>query len=108
VVAHNSSTWARDGTAGSPANRGYGDATGRVHGELPTAEELREYSPDELKSLRDELERSVWFRQQGFLEFYSGLAENEELAGLGEGGNHGPRLAAEEALIRSIYKLLKH
>jgi hypothetical protein len=86
------------GTPGSAANRGYVDGSGRFHTYggtgLPTVQDLRHYSRDELLALRQELVQSVAARNQGHVE-------------LGQQGRHGDVQALEQALIRSIDKLLQ-
>jgi RHS repeat-associated protein len=82
---------------GNPTNRGYLDNTGRFHNYggtgLPRPEDLRYYSNDELLSLRAELEVSVHSR-----------ILNNRLHGFNPA--HAERQAEEQALIRSITKLL--
>jgi hypothetical protein len=91
---------ARDGkgTPGSAANRGYVDRTGRFHTHggtgLPTVQDLRHYSVDELQLLRQELGQSTAARIQNNIRF--GFKPSE-----------GERQAAEQALIRAIDKLLQ-
>jgi hypothetical protein len=91
---------ARDGkgTPGSAENRGYVDGTGRFHTHggtgLPTVQDLRHYSVDELKLLRQELEQSTAARIQNNAWF-------------GHKPSEGERQAAEQALVRAIDKLLQ-
>jgi hypothetical protein len=69
------------------------DVTGKVHGHLPEAQDLRARSEDELRKLRDELHQSV--------------AERIRVTKvLGSDPAHGERQAREQALIRQIDKLL--
>jgi hypothetical protein len=86
------------GTPGSAANRGYVDRTGRFHTHggtgLPTVQDLRHYSVDELRLLRQELQQSTAARIQNNIRF--GFKPSE-----------GERQAAEQALIRAIDKLLQ-
>jgi len=69
------------------------DSTGKVHGELPKPEDLKNYCPDELTQLKDELKKSVQQR----------IKKNIEL---GSDKSHGQRQAAEQQLIKSIEKYL--
>jgi RHS repeat-associated protein len=69
------------------------DATGKVHGDLPRAKELRGLSDDELRGLRDELRQSVTERIR-------------VTKILGSDPAHGERQSREQALIRQIDKAL--
>lgn len=69
------------------------DQTGKVHGELPSASELENYSSEELEQLRDELQQSVEQRIRVTTQ-------------LGSDKPHGERQAAEQELIRQIDKYL--
>lgn len=69
------------------------DRTGKVHGDLPRAEDLSKYSRDELKRLRQELRESVQER----------IRKTSEL---GRDRAHGQRQAAEQQLINQIDKFL--
>lgn len=69
------------------------DSTGKVHGELPTPGDLKNYSKEDLASLRDELKQSVQER----------IRKTSEL---GSDRPHGQRQGAEQALIHSINSLL--
>ena len=71
------------------------DSTGKVHGELPRPRDLRNYSREDLLQLRDELRQSVQKRI-------------EVTTQLGRDKAHGQRQGAEQALIKSIEKLLEH
>jgi hypothetical protein len=86
------------GPPGSAANRGFLDGSGRFHSYqgtgFPTVKDLANYSADELKALRQELQDSVRARIQQNIKF--GMKPSE-----------GERQAAEQALIRSIDKLLQ-
>jgi hypothetical protein len=70
------------------------DKTGKVHGELPKAEELGRYSNDELRQLRRELRQSVQERIRKTVE-------------MGPHKPHGERQAAEQELIQRIDKYLE-
>lgn len=69
------------------------DRTGKVHGELPRAEDLGQYSRDELEQLQQELRQSVQER----------IRKTSEL---GRDRAHGQRQAAEQQLIIQIEKIL--
>ncbi|MGH8646396.1 MAG: hypothetical protein ACREX4_18835 [Gammaproteobacteria bacterium] len=83
---------------GAAENRGYLDASRRFHNYhgtgFPSVKDLRAYSPDELLSLRAELAQSIPNRIQGSITH-------------GYHAPHAQQQAAEQALIRSIDKLLK-
>jgi hypothetical protein len=70
------------------------DRTGKVHGELPKAEELGRYSTDELRQLQGELRQSVQERIRKTVE-------------MGSHKPHGERQAAEQELIQQIEKHLE-
>jgi hypothetical protein len=86
------------GPPGSAANRGYLDESGRFHTQhgtgFPTVKDLRDYSVDELRLLRQELQESVRARIQQNIRFGFKPTEAE-------------RQAAEQALIQAIDKLLQ-
>lgn len=69
------------------------DRTGKVHGDLPSPQDLSNYSPDELSQLRDELEISVKERTRKNIE-------------KGRDRAHGARQGQEQDLINSIDKHL--
>jgi hypothetical protein len=69
------------------------DATGKVHGTLPSPGDLGQYDPDALGILRDELKLSVQTR----------IARTVDL---GADYGHSARIAEEQALIKSIDKYL--
>lgn len=69
------------------------DSTGKVHGKLPSSQELKNYSREELEILYKELQQSVKQR----------IKKNIEL---GSDAGHGERQAAEQQLIKSIEKYL--
>jgi hypothetical protein len=81
-------------TRGEPKELPLRDSTGKVHGELPTPSELKNYSIEELQQLQAELRQSVAQRIR-----YS--------SALGPKGNHGLRQAQEQELIRQIEKHLE-
>ena len=64
-----------------------------MHGELPKAEDLDQYEPEELRHLQEELRQSVQKRI-------------EVTDRLGPDKGHGERQAAEQRLIRQIEKFL--
>jgi len=69
------------------------DNTGKVHGDLPSPEDLKKYSKEELEQLKTELEQSVKQRQK---------VNND----LGPDPGHGKRLQQEYQLIKDITKRL--
>jgi hypothetical protein len=69
------------------------DATGRVHGVLPSPADLAQYDPEALATLRDELVQSVQTRIANTVQ-------------LGADYGHSERIAEEQALIKSIDKYL--
>lgn len=70
------------------------DRTGKVHGELPRAADLGQYSPYELRQLQKELKQSVQERIRVTVE-------------MGPHKPHGERQRAEQELIRQIDKHLE-
>jgi len=70
------------------------DSTGKVHGDLPRAQDLDKYPLDELERLRDQLEQSVQERIR-------------VTSRLGRDKAHGQRQAAEQQLSKQIDKLLE-
>ena len=70
------------------------DRTGKVHGELPLAEDLEKYSPYELRQLQKELKQSVQERIRVTVE-------------KGPHKPHGERKKAEQELTRQIEKHLE-
>ena len=70
------------------------DTTGKVHGDLPKAEDIERYSAEELEHFRTELEHSVDERIRKTVQ-------------LGSEKGRGERQAAEQALIQRINKCLK-
>ena len=79
---------------GEPKELPRRDSTGKVHGELPKASELRNYSVEGLRQLQAELRQSVEQR----------IRVN---SAMGPKGNHGLRQAQEQELIRQIEKHLE-
>jgi RHS repeat-associated protein len=71
------------------------DSTGKVHGELPRVQDLSRYSPEELADFRAELQQSVRTRIEATVQH-------------GRHRPHGQRQGAEQALIRSIDRMLEH
>lgn len=71
------------------------DSSGKVHGTLPTPEQLRDYTSEELEDFQDELQGSVEER----------IRKNEEL---GPDKAHGERQAAEQDLINSIDTIISN
>jgi len=69
------------------------DSTGKVHGLLPTTQDLARYTIDELETLAKELKQSVPRRI-------------EVTNRLGSDPGHGERQAAEQKLIQAIDKFL--
>jgi RHS repeat-associated protein len=69
------------------------DGTGKVHGQLPRAEDLKKYPKEDLEALREELKVSVQTR----------IAKTDEL---GSDFGHAERQGAEQRLIKNIDKLL--
>jgi RHS repeat-associated protein len=69
------------------------DITGKIHGELPTVEQLKAYPSEDLKVFQAELEGSVQRRID---------VTNQ----LGPDKAHGQRQAAEQQLIKQIQKIL--
>jgi hypothetical protein len=69
------------------------DSTGKVHGALPSVEDLGRYRLDELGTFKQDLQASVQRRIQVTTQ-------------MGSDPSHGERQAAEQALIQSISKLL--
>ena len=69
------------------------DNTGKVHGELPRPKDLKKYSREDLKTLRDDLKQSVQQRIRKTVK-------------MGSDKGHGQRQAAEQQLIKSIEKVL--
>jgi hypothetical protein len=70
------------------------DSTGKVHGDLPKAEDLGRYSGEELTQLQQELRQSVKKR----IEVTNRLGPEKK---------HGERQAAEQQLIRQIDRHLR-
>jgi homoserine acetyltransferase len=70
------------------------DATRKVHGVLPGAQDLANYGVEDLARLRNELQTSVQTRIEKTVE-------------LGADYGHNARLAEEQQLIQSIDKHLK-
>ncbi len=77
------------------------DSTGKVHGDLPTAEELGEFADDELEILAEDLKTSVQSRIRATNE--KGPSATKQ-----QNKQHGERQAEEQNLIKSIEKLLKN
>ena len=75
------------------------DDTGKVHGELPAIEDLKQYDADELEIFRDQLKESVQER----IRKTSEVGDNFSLM---QNKQHGERQAAEQALIHAIDKIL--
>ena len=69
------------------------DASGKVHGRLPEAQDLVRYSPDELLHFAQDLEQSVQERIRRTIE-------------LGPDRAHGQRQADEQYLLRQIRRRL--
>jgi len=69
------------------------DSTGKVHGELPRPQDLRNRSTEDLGHLLGDLRRSVQQR----------IRKNIEL---GSDPGHGQRQALEQDLIKSIERIL--
>lgn len=69
------------------------DASGRVHGDLPSVSDLKRYSSDDLEFILNEFENSVRYR-----------IGNNIIYGYHE--PQGRRQAQEQQLIHSIKKLL--
>ena len=69
------------------------DSTGKVHGKLPTPDELKNYSKEELTEFCKDLENSVRKRIEKNIE-------------LGPDPGHGERQHAEQQLIHTIRKIL--
>ena len=67
---------------------------GKLHGKLPHSGEFINYSNDQLLTLLDDLHSSVGVRLKQMIK-------------LGNKGNHGSRLRAEEDLIKSLKDYLK-
>jgi len=70
------------------------DSTGKIHGTLPNAADLRSASPELIRHNVDELRGSILARQQ-------------ELERLGEHASHRARIGEEESLLRSLEKRLE-
>ncbi|MFH0899440.1 MAG: Hint domain-containing protein, partial [Pseudomonadota bacterium] len=70
------------------------DRTGKAHGELPRVKDFGDYTADELRQFRGELQQSVQKRI-------------ETTSRLGRHKPHGERQAAEQTLIRQIDKYLE-
>ena len=71
------------------------DNSGKVHGILPTPEQLDGYTTEELEDFQEELEGSVEER----------IRKNEEL---GPDKAHGERQSAEQDLIHSIDSIINN
>lgn len=69
------------------------DATGKVHGTLPSVSQLRQFSRDDLMQFRNDLQRSVQARIRSTVTH-------------GRDRGHGQRQGAEQGLIKAIDKLL--
>lgn len=69
------------------------DNTGKVHGDLPTPADLREYPTEELEHFQQELQGSVGERIKATSQ-------------LGPDKKHGERQAAEQRLIKQIDKII--
>ncbi len=69
------------------------DSTGKVHGILPKLKDLAKYSGDDLEALLPQLRSSVQKRIETTVK-------------LGADYGHNARIAEEQALIKSIEKLL--
>ena len=89
VLVHNSTPKMRPDADDLPGL----DATGKVHGDLPKAEDLGDMSVDDLTQLREFLGQSVQERIRRTTE-------------LGRDPGHGERQAAEQKLIKQIEKVL--
>ena len=69
------------------------DSTGRVHGDVPPPEDLKNHSSEDLKALRDALSDSVQERIENAVDFGRDLP-------------HGQRQGTEQQTIRNIDKIL--
>ena len=69
------------------------DSTGKVHGDLPSPGDLKDYSPDDLKFLYEDLKKSVQQRINKNVEF-------------GYDRGHGQRQAWEQQLMYIIKSML--
>ena len=83
------------GDEGSESDEGLPsrDSTGKVHGKLPTPQELEYYDSEELEQFKDELIGSIEERIRKTIE-------------LGSDRGHGQRQGVEQDLVRSIEKVL--
>ena len=70
------------------------DGSGKVHGDVPTPDKLRDFDSDELNDFLKDLERSVGERIDKNVEY-------------GRDRPHGQRQGKEQDTIKSIEKILK-
>jgi RHS repeat-associated protein len=70
------------------------DRTGKVHGDVPTIAQMKGLPLVQIREAIDELKASIMVRQQ-------------EARQLGEDGPHRARIGEEEALLRSLEKVLE-